>query len=442
MTDLLARKYDGKTLLLFAVPTMIMNLFMALYTMVDGIFVASFVSSDALAGLNLVIPGLSLLVACSVLISSGGSVAVSRKLGQGREQEARAGLSALTALTVLWGCAIAILALVFTRPILAFLGATERLYPIACEYYQTLAMFTVPCLLQVQFQYFFVAAGAPGLGLACVVAGGVSNMVLDGLFVAVLDLGIRGAALATGIGYSIPAVVGLIRFIGFRRGILYFVRPGLAPGFLRESVVNGIAGMLASLSGAIVTWLYNRRIVGYLGEMGISAATIVLYARFLLNSVAAGYSSGISPIVSFHWGGKHFDQVRVLFRASLRVVAAESVLTLAISALTAEEIVRLFIAGDPPLAQLAKHGIMLFSISYLFNGINVFAAGLFSALNNGRLSTAIAVGQMLCLVAAIWILPKLGLEADGVWLAVPAAEAFSAVASVFLLWKNRAVYHL
>ena len=441
MNNSLTMKHNARSLLKFAMPTIIMTVFMSLYTMVDGIFVANFVSADALAGLNLVIPGLSILVAFSVLISAGGSVVISRKLGEGKETEARGDLSFLVMLTVAFGAVVTVLAQIFARPILGVLGATENLYSVAYDYYQMLAMFTVPCLLQVQFQYFFVTAGAPTLGLACVVAGGVSNVILDYVFIVPLDMGIRGAAMATGIGYSIPAVVGLVWFACNRKGLLRFTLPHLSLSTLGESVVNGIANMIINLAGAMVTWLYNRVIILYLGEIGISAATIVLYARFMFNSVLSGYSSGVAPVISFNYGKKDFEQVKVLFRTSLKATIAGSVLVLAASVLLRDAIVTLFASGDAVLADMARRGILLFSISYLFNGVNTFAATLFSSLSNGKLSALMAsMNTFVFLIGSMLLLPRLGLGADGVWLAVPAAEFLSLIISVYLLKKKQSTY--
>ena len=442
MSNSLTKKHSAGSLLRFAMPTIVMTVFMSLYTMVDGIFVANFVSADALAGLNLVIPGLSVLVALSVLISGGGNVVISRKLGEGKEDEARSDLTFLVALTVGSGILLTVLALTFARPILMFLGATESLYDVAHDYYQVLSMFIVGSLLQVQFQYFFVTAGAPTLGLVCVVAGGVSNVILDYVFIVALDLGIRGAALATGIGYSIPAVVGLVWFAFNRKGLLRFTRPHFNASTLKESVVNGVAGMIINLAGAVVTWLYNRVIVLYLGEIGISAATIVLYARFMFNSVLSGYSSGVAPVISFNYGKQDFEQVKLLFRTSLKAVLAGSVLVLVVSVLARDAIVALFASGDPVLADMARRGILLFSISYIFNGVNTFAATLFSSLSNGKLSAFMAsMNTFVFLIGAMFLLPPVGLGADGVWLAVPVAELLSLFLSVYLLKKKQSEYH-
>lgn len=441
MSNGLTQRHNAKSLLFFAMPTIVMMIFMSLYTMVDGIFVANFVSADALAGLNLVIPALSMLVSLSVMISTGGSVVISRKLGEGKDQEAKEDLSFIVLLTILFGAVVTVLGIIFADPVLRLLGTTDGLYQVAHDYYSVLILFTVPCLLQVQFQYLFVTAGAPSLGLWCVVAGGVSNVILDYVFIVLCGMDIRGAALATGIGYSIPSVVGLVWFAVNRKGMLSFTFPRFRLSTLRESVVNGIGGMIINLAGAVVTWLYNRVIVIYLYEIGISAATIVLYARFMFNSVLSGYSSGVAPVISFNYGRKDFEQVKLLFRISLKAVLVGSGLICLASVFLRDGIVALFASGDPELAELARRGIFLFAFSYLFNGVNTFAATLFSSLNNGKISAFMAcMNTFVFLVAAIFLLPRMGLGADGVWLAVPAAELLSLILSVFLLRKNQKRY--
>ena len=223
--------------------------------------------------------------------------------------------------------------------------------------------------------------------------------------------------------------------------MLSFTVPRPRLSTLKESVVNGIGSMIINLAGAVVTWLYNRVIVIYLYDVGISAATIVLYARFMFNFVLSGYSSGVAPVISFNYGRKDFAQVKFLFRTSMKAVLAGSALVCCASVFLRDGIVALFASGEPELAALARRGIFLFAFSYLFNGINTFAATVFSALNNGKISTFMAcMNTFVFLVGAMFLLPNLGLGADGVWLAVPVAELLSLILTVFLLRKNQKKY--
>ena len=181
----------------------------------------------------------------------------------------------------------------------------------------------------------------------------------------------------------------------------------------------------------------SRIIILYLGETGVSAATIVLYARFMFNSLPSGYASGVAPVISFNFGRRDFGRVKLLFHISMRAVLMGSVLIFAASTLLRGQITSLFASDNIQLASLAQRRILLFSISYLCSGVNIFAAAFFSALNRGKLSAAIMfMNVFVFLIGAMLLLPKLGLGADGVWLAVPAAELLSLLMTVLLLRRT------
>lgn len=441
MNNSLSKQHNASSLIKFAFPTIVMMLFMALYTMIAGFFVANFISADALAALNIVIPASGILTSLAVWLGAGGSVVISRKLGEGRDSEARSDNTMLILLVIAIGLVIMVLTQVFARPILTLLGATEELYPLSLQYYRTTFYFSVPLLLQVLFQYLFVTSGNPRLGLICVVVGGVTDMILEYVFIVLLDLGLTGAALATGIGYTIPAVTGLVWFACCKSNPLRFYKPKFRKTMFRDSLVNGAANMIMNLSGSVVTLLFNRTIVVYLGETGIAAATIVLYARFLFNSVLSGYSSGVAPVISFNYGRRDFGQVKSLFRISIKAIAVQSVGLLAACALLRNVIAGLFAGGDGSLAAIAATGILIFSLTYLFNGVNTFTNTLFSALGNGKISALMAfLYTFVFLVGAMAILPGLGLGVSGVWLAAPVAELCSVIVSVALLKKYQNVY--
>ena len=158
MSNGLTKQHTAKTLLVFALPTIVMMVFMSMYIMIDGIFVANFVSPDALAGLNLVVPFLNILASAAVLVSAGGSVVLSLKLGQGKDKEAKEEFTAIVLLTIGFGAIVTVLGVIFADPILKLLGTPDSLYQVAYDYYSILVLFAIPTLLQVQFQYFFVAA--------------------------------------------------------------------------------------------------------------------------------------------------------------------------------------------------------------------------------------------------------------------------------------------
>ena len=223
MSQSLAKDFNFRSLLKFAFPSIIMMIFMSLYSIVDGFFIAQYVDSMALSAANIVYPAVSILLAVGIMFGTGGSAVVAAKIGQGKLEEANRNFSALTLTTLIIGILGAVLGNLFCRQICSLLGATPVLMDYGTAYLRTILSFAPVCLLQALFQSFFVTAGRPGLGLSLTVSAGITNMLLDYLFVVPLHLGVAGAALATGLGQCIPAVAGIF--------ILYLCpqRPSLHP---------------------------------------------------------------------------------------------------------------------------------------------------------------------------------------------------------------------
>ena len=265
----LNRSFTTWSLLGFAAPSIIMMVFMSLYTIVDGIFISRFVGSNALSSLNIVYPMISVVIAIATMFATGGNAIVSRYLGQGQEKQARKALTEFVVIGVLISTVFAVLVILFENPICRFLGANDELMA-DCKAYLTISMLFAPaCTLQTLFQSYFVTASRPGLGLWLTVAAGILNAVLDYVLIVPIPLGIAGAALATGFGQLLPAVVGLI-FFAIPRKTLRFCRFSFRPREIRDACINGSSEMIGQMATAITTvsvqcvlpWICNRDCTG------------------------------------------------------------------------------------------------------------------------------------------------------------------------------------
>lgn len=438
----LAKEYSAGGLLRFALPTIVMMIFMASYTMVDGIFVARLVNTTALSAVNIVYPFLNLVLAVGIMLGTGGSAYIAMQMGEGEEAGARENFSFLVTVAVAVSLVIAIFMQVFLDPVLRFLGANEAVWNYCWDYAQGLIWFTPVSVLQLVFQYFFVTAGRPGISLAVTMIGGAANIVLDYVFIELMGMGVSGAAIATGIGYSIPALFGLCYFILNRKGSLYLVKPRLRWRVLIKSCANGSSEMVTNLSMAVITLLFNRILMAMVGEDGVAAATIVFYAEYMLVSAFLGYASGVAPIISYRYGEQNTKQLRHVFRVSIYFVVIVSVAVFAASLLLNHNIVALFVGGrSGPVWELGVRGFFLYAFAYLFKGLNIFASSLFTALNNGKISALLSfLRTFLFIVGALLILPQIW-GVDGVWLSVPVAETLALVCSIVLLVRKRHIYH-
>ena len=430
MSTPLNQQFTPWALLKFAFPSIIMMIFMSLYTIVDGIFISRFLGSNALSSLNIVFPVINVVIAIATMLGTGGNAIISKYLGEGRDRDAR---ECLTQFTVI-GLAISLLLLVLTQifltPLCRALGSTDVLLADCRAYLSVSLMFAPACMLQTLFQSYLVTAGMPALGLFLTIGAGILNAVLDYVLILVFPMGIAGAAIATGIGQSVPAVAGLFYFLLSRKG-LYFTRFRLHPKELFMACYNGSSEMVTQLSNAVITFLFNLIMLELAGENGVAAITILLYGQFLFNGFYLGFSIGISPIVGFQYGAGNRKQLRSIYRISFLFVLASSVALTAIAVISSTPLVSVF-TRDPETFALADAGFRIFAFNFLFSGFNIASSGFFTALSNGRVSAIISfLRTLVFIVLSLLILPRF-FRITGAWLAIPVAEFLTLVLALRL----------
>ena len=416
-----------------------MMIFMGLYTIVDTIFVAQFVNTDALSSINIVCPIINITVGLGTMIATGGNAIISRKMGAGENQEAKEDFTLLILTGIVTGVLISGGGTIWIDQIVYALGASDLLFPYCKDYLMVIFLFIPANILQTLFSNLFVTAGKPGLGFGLSVLAGVANIILDYVFIVSCGLGIQGAALGTGFGYLIPTVAGLIYFAG-SKGTLSFTRPKWKWAVIGESCFNGSSEMVSQLATAVTTFLFNRTMMDLLGEDGVAAITIIIYSQFLLNTLYIGFSMGIAPIVGFNYGNRNDIQQKRVFAISMRFIAAASALIFVVSMFGGPYIVQLFADKTSEVYQIAANGFTIFSYNFLFCGLNNFTSAMFTALSNGKVSAVLSFLRTFGLLAGgILLLPRIW-GITGVWLAVPAAEGIMFAVSLICLLRYRRIY--
>ncbi len=279
--------------------------------------------------------------------------------------------------------------------------------------------------------FFSLSGNLQGLSLA----GGLSNIVLDWLFMGPLGLGVEGAAVATVIGYCIPAAVGVAFFFQNRKGTLYFTPFRPRRRMLLQTCGNGASEMVTNTANAVTTFLFNLLFLKFWGEDGVASITIIMYFQFVFTAVFFGFSMGVAPVVSYKYGAQDTDQLKKIFRSCLGFIAACSVGMYVLARLVIGRCLTLFTGADSAVYAITMEGFPLYAVSFLFMGIGIFASALFTAFSNGTVSAAISFARtFVFLVGMLLILPELW-GATGIWLAVPAAELLGlAVSAGFLVW--------
>lgn len=437
----LSDHFTFNKLLRFTFPSIIMMVFTSVYGVVDGFFVSNFAGKTAFAAINLIMPFLMILGGMGFMIGTGGTALVSLVLGQNNREKADRYFSMMIYLTGFMGVVLSVVGFLFMRPVADFLGATPEMMEDCVRYGRIIIVFTIFFMLQNVFQSFLIAAERPKLGLAATVAAGVTNMVLDALFVGGFRWGAAGAALATGLSQCVGGVLPLVYFIRPNTSPLQLVKCKIELRPLLQACVNGSSELMSNISSSVVSMLYNFQLLKYLGENGVSAYGVLMYVQFIFVAIYIGYAVGAAPVVSFHYGADNRTELRNMLRKSIILVCTASVVLTVSAFILASPLAQIFVGYDAELFALTRHAFHLFSFSFLLAGFNIFISSFFTALNNGAVSAAISFMRTLIFqTASVLILPLI-LGVDGIWWAITAAEIFACILSAGFLIAKRKKYH-
>lgn len=437
----LSDHFNYRRLFRFTLPSIVMMIFISIYGVVDGLFVSNFVGKTPFAAINLVMPFIMILGGVGFMIGTGGSALVSKTMGQNEPEKANRIFSMMIELTLLVGALLSIVGIVFIEPIARLFGASEAMLPECVLYGRIVLAFNAAFMLQNVFQAFLVTAERPHMGLYVTVAAGVTNMVLDALFIAVFKWGVAGAAIATGLSQCVGGLIPLIYFIRPNKSPLHLKLAALQLPPILQACANGSSELMSNISGSLVSIAYNAQLMKYAGENGVAAYGVLMYVQFIFVAIDVGYAVGCAPIVGYHYGAQNHGELKNMLRKSLFLMSISGVVLTLLAAALAAPLARLFVGYDQALFDMTRHAFRLFSLSFLLAGINIYVSSFFTALNNGAVSAIVSflrtlVFQMLCVL----VLP-IFFGIDGIWWAMAVAEVFAFILSLSFLIVKRNKYH-
>lgn len=437
----LSEHFNYKKLLRFTLPSIVMMIFTSIYGVVDGFFVSNFVGKTPFAAVNFIMPFLMILGSVGFMFGTGGSALISKTMGEGDKERAKRLFSLFIYVSAGCGIVIAVLGLIFIRPIAGLLGAEGTMLD-NCVTYGRIILAALPAyMLQYEFQSFFVTAEKPQLGLAVTIAAGVTNMVLDALFVAVFSWGLPGAAAATAISQCVGGFLPLIYFVRPNSSLLHLTKTKYDGGALLKACTNGASELMSNISMSIVSMLYNVQLIKYVGEDGVAAYGVLMYVNMIFLAAFIGYSVGTAPIIGYNYGAGNHGELKNLLKRSLKIIGTFSVFMVIAAEVLARPLAVIFVGYDQGLLELTLRGFVIYSFSFLFSGIAIFGSSFFTALNDGLISALISfLRTLLFQVAAVLIFPSI-LGIDGIWISIVAAELMAAVVTSLFLVTKRKKYH-
>lgn len=433
------KEINIKNVLLFTIPTMIRMIFISMYSIVDGIVVSNYVGSVGLSAINIVYPVLNVCMALSFMLGTGSNAIIGKKLGEGKREEA---CSFMTLTVIVNVVAIIVLTAVFfmyDEAIYRILGSDEALLPYCVEYGTIIVLGGPVWVMQVLFQSYLVTTDKPKMGMSLSIASGVLNIVLDIVLVGFLGMGLTGAAIASVSGMMIGGLVPLTVFVK-KDSLLHFMKPVWKGKEFLKAMGNGSSEMVSNLASAITTALFNIQMMAIVGEKGVAAISAILYLQFIFVAIFFGFVGGIAPLISYNYGAKNTDNIKKAFNISMKTMIVFGIAMFTLAIATDDFWVWIFASKDEALAELMLPGFRIIAVSVLFTGVNVFASGFFTALNNGKVSALISMLRTFILEAgALIVLPEIfGLP--GVWWALPVAEILAILVAVFMIIKYKDEY--
>ncbi len=425
----------------FVIPTILMMLFTSMYGVVDGLYVNTFVGKEAFAAVTLITPFPLLVGAFAYMIGGGGSAVISRAIASGKNDDANQYFTFLTIVSIVGSIVLAVLGILLLPFVARLMGADDAALPYCLTYGRILLACIPLYVLQNVFQSFLTAAGHPKVGLVINLISAASNLVLDWVFIRVLNHGVVGAALATAISQLIGGVVPFICIAASHHLGLRFVRPHFLPGILREVSANGVSEFISEIFHPLASVMYNYKLSQLVGLNGVAAYGVLMNVGFLFGAVFLGFAVGCAPLFSYNYEVKNFGELRNLFRKSATSVVIMGFLLYGVALCIEGPFAAEFFQHDEELLVMTEEGFALHSLSYMVMGLAVFSSAFFTALQNSRISAIISfLRTLLFEVLAILILPMF-FDINGVWAASLTAELLALGVTIGLLRKYRKKYH-
>ncbi len=438
----LSDHFTYKKLFRFTIPSISMMLFTSIYGVVDGFFVSNFVGDTPFAAVNFAMPFIMILSAFGFMFGTGGSAIISKTMGEGNKDKANSLFTMLLIISFILGIIIAGLGIIFIKPLLNLLGANGEMLNFAVIYGQIIMIALPFNMLQQEFQSFYVTAEKPQMGLITTLIAGVTNIILDALFMAVFKWGVAGAAIATGLSQIVGGIIPLIYFLSKNSSALKISKPLFDFKVLLKTITNGSSELMSTISMSLVGLLYNVQLMRFAGEQGVAAYGVMMYVSFIFVAIFIGYSIGTAPIIGYNYGAENHKELKNIFKKSIIITIVLSISMTILGIVLAKPLSLIFVSHNISLLNLTIHGFKLFSFQFLFCGIAILGSGFFTALNNGLVSALISFLRTLVFqLIAILTLPLIITPAtDGVWLSVVVAEFTATVLTVIFLIANKKKY--
>lgn len=435
-SNILSTQSIPKLFITYAIPAVIAMIISGVQGMIDGIFIGNFVSSNALASVNIAQPFMHLIIGVSMIISIGTQSYVGLNLGNGNKEKAQNCFSTFKIIIWISAIFVTILGLTLNTQIANLLGADDVLISDTATYIKVISIFAPAMCTMFYFGFLNRIIGKPERYFYGSIISIIVNITLDYLFIAHLEMGVMGAALATGTAY-ISALLFVVSPMLKKENIINVFAGNFSTECIGETLYNGSSEGINTISIAVTAFLFNTALMQASGPGGVAVFTAINYVGTFGGMLLFGISDGIGPIISYNFGKNETKRVNQMMKLAYVTNLIFGVILFALLFFKGEQLVGLFIKDEPELVKLATTGGKLYAASFLMSGFNILNSGYFTFIGKGLKSVIVAASRGVIFVSiGILILPKF-LGINGIWLSVPFAELCAVIIGVVLLMEKK-----
>ena len=421
-----------KKFLGYAIPSALAMFVSSLYTIIDGMFVGRGVGDMALAAVTIVMPLTIMLFGIATMFAVGGGSLVSKNFGAGNDEQGILVFRQVFKFLLLLSIGISLFFSIFAKEVVSALGATDNIKPLAAEYLRYYSIFCIPNLIGIALNSFIRNDERPKLAMISTMSGAIANIVLDYIFIFPLGMGIKGAAIATGLGQIVTVSIVLPHFI-LKRRKLSFGNVKLDMKIIKEFANIGLPSFFAEAAFSVIVFVQNIAVVNLIGEIGLSAYSVINYVTTNIYMVLLGLTFGAQPLISFNFGAKNSKNMLHVYKVTnIAAIIITFIFTL-ICFIFGREIIGIF-TSDLEVIEIAYNGLNLTNIGFFIVGMNLATTVYYQAIEVPKYSNFLCIFRsVIFMPISILILGKM-IGVNGIWLSLLLSELLSMIASACIAY--------
>lgn len=420
----------SKLFIKFTIPSIIGMIFIGIQGIIDGLFVGNVIGENALASVNLVQPYIQLIMAYSLVISVGAQSVIGINLGKEENEKAQNIFRTAMVVVISISILVTLFGILHSENIALFLGANNALLEGSSTYIKTISLFTVFVSIMFLVEMVVRTIGKPNISLISMIVAVLLNVVLDYLLIKEFNMGIKGAAIATGVSYSVAFLINMLPFLS-RNTVVNVYRGKFDKKEIFPMLYNGSSEGVSSISNALSMFLFNTALMKLVGEGGIAAFSIINYIAQVGYMILFGIADGVRPIISYNYGANNHDRVSIVLKASTIVNVIIGIIIFIIMSAFSEPLINIFLKDGKSVLEIASSGAKIYGLAFLFNGVNILISSYFTAIDDPKSSIAVAASRgIVFITVGIFILPNI-FGISGIWSTIVFAE----VATILICYK-------